>query len=233
MGNCLGGALKAAEAVSQALSENENKPESKQHVSSSAGRRDHDDSVVYSSLPPGAEQGTVRNVYDGDTLTLTDERRVRLLGIDTPEIKEGQPYAEEAKEYTKSRCDEKDVWLTFDGDREDHYGRLLAFVWVKADGGYLCVNEGIVAAGLASVYSPDSDSKTSNYDKLVALQKSAKEEKRGKWASFRNRTVVKTKNGSAYHVRSCEHLSGVVHLEEMTESEAMDRGLHACRTCLS
>jgi len=24
-----------------------------------------------------------------------------------------------------------------------------------------------------------------------------------------------------------------VHLEEMTESEAMDRGLHACRTCLS
>lgn len=59
--------------------------------------------AIHSSLPNDAEQHTVRNVYDGDTLTLTDERRVRLLGIDTPEIKENQPYAEEAKAYTKDR----------------------------------------------------------------------------------------------------------------------------------
>ena len=63
----------------------------------------HKSGAIHSSLPNDAEQHTVRNVYDGDTLTLTDERRVRLLGIDTPEIKEKQPYAEEAKAYTKDR----------------------------------------------------------------------------------------------------------------------------------
>ena len=63
----------------------------------------HKSGAIHSSLPNDAEQHTVRNVYDGDTLTLKDERRVRLLGIDTPEIKENQPYAEEAKAYTKDR----------------------------------------------------------------------------------------------------------------------------------
>ena len=45
----------------------------------------------YPTLPSGAQAVSVRNVYDGDTLTLVDERRVRLLGIDTPEIKQKQP----------------------------------------------------------------------------------------------------------------------------------------------
>jgi micrococcal nuclease len=155
------------------------------------------------------------------------------LGIDTPEIKEKQPFAEEAKEYTKSRCNKKDIWLAFEGDKEDHYGRLLAFVWVEEGGGYLCLNEGIVAAGLASVYAPNAQSKTSNYDKLLALQKKARQEKRGMHASSQDRRVVKTANGTAYHVRTCQHLSNVKHLEELHESEAMDLGLHACRTCLS
>ena len=70
--------------------------------------------AIYSSLPSGAEQYKVRNVYDGDTLTLIDERRVRLLGIDTPEIKEQQPFAQEAKAYTKDRCDKREIWLSYE-----------------------------------------------------------------------------------------------------------------------
>ena len=114
--------------------------------------------AIHASLPDDAEQHPVRNVYDGDTLTLIDERRVRLLGIDTPEIKEQQPFAQEAKAYTKDRCHKRDIWISFepDGEREDHYGRLLCFVWVPADSGdgYLCINEGIVEAGYARAYSP-------------------------------------------------------------------------------
>ena len=169
---------------------------------------------LHASLPDGAEKYHVRNVYDGDTLTLTDESRVRFLGIDTPEIKQKQPFAEEAKEYTKSRCDKKDVWLSFEGDKTDHYGRILAFVYVEQDGGYLCMNEGIVAAGLASVYAPNVQSKTKNYDKMIALQTKARAEGKGMWSKFQNRTVVKTANGAAYHIRSCEHLANIRNLQE-------------------
>jgi micrococcal nuclease len=237
MGNCLTSALTAIEATSEALENVQDQRQDNQHqqeqtdatTSSHVGGA----SPIYSSLPPGAEKHHVRNVYDGDTLTLTDESRVRFLGIDTPEIKAKQPFAEEAKEYTKSRCDKRDVWLSFEGDRNDHYGRLLAFVFVEEEGGYLCMNEGIVAAGLASVYAPNVQSKTKNYDKMIALQTKARAEGKGMWSKFQNRTVFKTANGAAYHIRSCEHLANIRNLHEMTETEAMDKGLHACRTCLS
>ena len=192
--------------------------------------------AVHSSLPSGAEKYTVRNVYDGDTLTLIDERRVRLLGIDTPEIKEQQPFAQEAKAYTKDRCDDKDIWISYEpgGEKEDHYGRLLCFVWVPAEGGdgYLCINEGIVEAGYARAYQPGKGKQLHNWDKMVELQSAARKEKRGVWEDFEDFEVVKTANGSAYHKRSCEHLSSVRNLTEMMASEAAEKGLHPCRTCL-
>lgn len=208
-----------------------------QAASATSGGGDAGSAGVHSQLPAGAEKYSVRNVYDGDTLTLVDERRVRLLGIDTPEIKENQPYAQEAKAYTKDRCHKKDIWLSYEpgGDKEDHYGRLLAFVWVPADNGdgYLCINEGIVAAGYATAYRPNTHTNFHNWDTLIALQKSARDNKRGMWSSFKDYSVVATKNGSAFHVRSCEHLSNSHNLISMQASAATDKGLHPCRTCLA
>jgi endonuclease YncB( thermonuclease family) len=195
-------------------------------------------SPYYSSLPSNAEKVTVRNVYDGDTLTLSDERRVRLLGIDTPEIKEKQAMSQEAKAHTKNLCGNgQSIWISFEGEskenREDHYGRLLAFVWVQKDGQYLCVNEGILAVGLANAYVPNSSTKLHNWDKMLALQSQARENHRGIWQSFQDATVFKTKNGSAYHQKTCEHLSGSYNLQELKVSEASAMGLHPCRTCMT
>ena len=193
--------------------------------------------AVHPSLPAGAEKHRVRNVYDGDTLTLTDERRIRLLGIDTPEIKDKQPFAQEAKAYTKALCDKKDVWISFDpgGDKADHYGRLLCFIFVPAEdgSGYLCVNEGIIAAGYAGAYHPGKGKHLHNWNKLVALQSQARKDKCGMWSTFQDILVVKTANGSAYHKRSCEHLSSVRNLTEMRASVATEKGLHPCRSCFS
>jgi micrococcal nuclease len=210
-------------------------PSTKGSVLSQAG--------VHKELPAGAELQTVRNVYDGDTLTLVDERRVRFLGIDTPEIKEQQAFAQEAKAYTKDLCGKnngnKQIWLTYDGDKKDHYGRLLAFVWVQHPSdnhknAYLCINEGIVAQGLATVYTPNlKKHRLHNWDTLVALQKEARAAKRGMWSTFRDYTVVKTANGAAFHKRSCQHISSVKHLTELSASKAGDMGLHPCRTCLA
>ena len=191
-------------------------------------------SPIYPSLPKGAQEYPVRNVYDGDTLTLEDERRIRFLGVDTPELKEKQPFAQEAKDYTKGHCHKKSIYLVSEG--KDHYDRILGWIYVQVDGGggggYLCVNEGLVAEGLAYAYTPKKDDRPFNWDKLVTLQSQARTSRKGVWKSFVDSDVVATANGSAYHKRSCEHLSNVKHLTEMKISEATDKGLHPCRTCL-
>lgn len=241
MGQCLSAAVKIVQEVAAESTEQQQQQQQQPHKpensaaangvpqSSSGGL-----SPVYPSLPKDAEPVEVRNVYDGDTLTLKDERRVRFLGIDTPEIKERQPFSQEAKAYTKDRCSDK-IWISFEPghEREDHYGRLLAFVWVKEGGGYLCVNEGIVAAGLASTYVPNQSSKLHNWDKLVTLQNQARAASRGMWKDFQDETVYKTTNGSAFHKRNCEHLSRSHNLTELKASEASAKGLHPCRTCMT
>lgn len=187
-------------------------------------------SPTYASLPQSAKKFRVRNVYDGDTLTLIDEQRVRLLGIDTPEMKPPQPFSKEAKEYTKSRCHQKDIWLLIDG--KDHYDRLLGHVFVQDRNGYLCINEGLVHEGFATAYTPKKTQKTFNWDKLLKLQSNARNSKRGMWHSFQDITVWKTYHGSAYHKKSCTHLSKSRNLQQLKISEALDQGLHPCRTCM-
>lgn len=192
-------------------------------------------SPVYGSLPQGAEKVCVRNVYDGDTLTLVDERRVRFLGIDTPELKQKQPFAQEAKAYTKNLCDKQEIWISYEPghEKKDHYGRLLCFVWVSQGQGYLCVNEGIVREGLGTSYTPRKDAKLHNWDKLIALQNQARAAKRGLWSTFKDFLVYKTANGSAYHKKDCSHLSRSKNLIQLKASEALTQGLHPCRTCLA
>ncbi|EJK54418.1 hypothetical protein THAOC_25957, partial [Thalassiosira oceanica] len=179
MGQCLSSATVPImkehfeEAIEDALATQEqqagNENSSPQHRPQ-GGRHDKS-AALYASLPSDAEKHEVRNVYDGDTFTLTNEKRVRLLGIDTPEIKEQQPFAQEAKAYTKDRCNKREVHLSFEpgSEREDHYGRLLCYVWVSADNGkHLCINEGIVEAGLARAYTPGKGG-TAQLGELVRL----------------------------------------------------------------
>jgi micrococcal nuclease len=192
---------------------------------------------TYKTLPPRTKSITVQHVYDGDTLTLSDKKRVRLLGIDCPELKAKQAFAEEAKEYTKSLCARQEIWLLTDG--EDSYGRLLGHVFVQrrgggaGGGGFLCVNEGLVQQGLAYVYSPTKTERSFNWEKLLHLQREARTNKRGVWKSFQDETVFKTGNGSAYHRRSCTHLAKSRNIHELKISAALDFGLHPCRTCLA
>lgn len=189
----------------------------------------------HKQLPADAKQYRVRNVYDGDTLTLIDERRVRLIGIDTPEIAERQPYAQEAKKYTRDYCHKKDIFLSFDpkGDKTDKYGRLVAYVWVAVDGGYLCVNEGIVAAGLATVYLATKEVKPRNFTQMLKLQKAARASGLGIWKNFKDYSVVVSRYGSAFHKPNCRHITNSRGVKTIQASDATDQGLHPCRTCLA
>lgn len=83
--------------------------------------------------PAVAELVTAARVIDGDTLRLEDGRRVRLIGIDTPEIgREGrasEPFAEQARERLQALVREPGLQLVVGQQAEDRYGRTLGHLF--------------------------------------------------------------------------------------------------------
>ena len=93
-------------------------------------------------------------VVDGDTIVLDRGERVRLIGVDTPElhhpVKPVQYFAREASEYLRSLVARRDVWLEYDQTRRDAYGRTLAYVFT-ADG--TLVNLRLIERGYGFAYT--------------------------------------------------------------------------------
>jgi micrococcal nuclease len=82
-------------------------------------------------IPSAATPATVEYVHDGDTLFLDDGRKVRLLGIDTPEVGEhAECYGDEATALLRSLLPEgSSVRVLADVQPLDQYGRSLLFVY--------------------------------------------------------------------------------------------------------
>jgi len=79
----------------------------------------------------------VLRVTDGDTIHVRyagTDTRVRLIGVNTPEVPwyggRGECFGVEAGLYARHRLSGKAVRLSFDVERRDRYGRLLAYVYV-------------------------------------------------------------------------------------------------------
>lgn len=91
---------------------------------------------------PSRAEGPFRvaSVTDGDTIRVTingQSTRVRLIGIDTPEITDprhpAQCFGQEASRRAHELLDGTQVWLEYDPSqsRHDRYGRTLAYVWLN------------------------------------------------------------------------------------------------------
>jgi len=86
-------------------------------------------------LPEGLERELVQvaGVHDGDSVRLADGRRVRLIGINAPELaREGrpaEPLANAAREELKKQLVQREVLLVQDQERHDHYGRTLGHLF--------------------------------------------------------------------------------------------------------
>jgi micrococcal nuclease len=102
---------------------------------------------------PPERRATLARVVDGDTLKLTDGTRVRLIGIDTPEVAHpGSPgdecFGPQATRETERLLHPGDrLRLVLDADHYDQYGRLLAYVYRAADD--LFVNARLLDRGYA------------------------------------------------------------------------------------
>jgi endonuclease YncB( thermonuclease family) len=121
-------------------------------------------------------------VFDGDTLALTDGRRVRLLGINTPEIgRDGEPtepFAREAEELLRRFAGPGTrLRLRLDKERFDRYGRLLAHVF--RDGGDN-LQARLLGAGYATtLVVPPNEWSMGCYG---AVEASARERRLGIWS---------------------------------------------------
>lgn len=83
-----------------------------------------------------SEISTIRYIHDGDTLHLKSGRKVRLIGINTPELarnnKPAEPFALQAKQSLQSLfATDKTIALIYGKDKIDRYGRLLAHAFTQ------------------------------------------------------------------------------------------------------
>jgi micrococcal nuclease len=142
--------------------------------------------LVYALVSPkgSSDSAIVARVVDGDTIKLDNGESVRYLGIDTPETvhpdKPVECYGPEATEANKQLVEGKKVRLEKDVTDRDAYGRLLRYVYV--DGVF--VEAELVRGGYGYVYSRQPDVKY--LKQLAALEREAKEKRRGLWSACRS-----------------------------------------------
>ena len=136
-------------------------------------------------------EAVVLRVVDGDTIIVAlnnQEERIRMIGVDAPESvslneEENTVWGQSASEYTKSVLEPgTKIWLTFDIEERDQYGRRLAYIWLDSDTENLnhlfqkqLIEEGYA---LAIRYEPN----TKYAAELYATMEGAISARKGLWA---------------------------------------------------
>jgi micrococcal nuclease len=139
-----------------------------------------------SARPSGRLSARVARVVDGDTIVIRiarDDETVRYIGVDTPEsVKPNTPvecFAKQAARFNRDLVDGRTVVLTFDRERRDRYGRLLAYV----DVGGRSVNAALISGGYARTLAIEPN--TSRAGRLSLLEDRAQAQGRGLWSACR------------------------------------------------
>lgn len=141
-------------------------------------------------IPADAFEMTVESVHDGDTLratvsepnavvTDTASTRVRLIGLDTPEISPAECWGAEATaRLTALTPPGSTIWVAPDREMLDRYGRHLLYVWTP-DGRF--VNAELVSQGDGTVmiFAPN----TGHEQLLRTLEADASAAGRGLWGA--------------------------------------------------
>lgn len=127
-------------------------------------------------------------VADGDTFDIDvpdrdrSTTRIRLWGVDTPEIGHGggtsMYFGDEAKRFAEERLRDREVFVVLSPTKSrDKYGRLLAFVYMEKDGrmfNQMLIEDGFGYADLRFDHPFDDD--------FLAAEKRARSERHGLWA---------------------------------------------------
>jgi len=187
-------------------------------------------------LTLSAAKTYVKQVYDGDTLSLSTREQVRYIGVDAPEIghqgDKSDFLAHESRNLNANLVQGKPVRLEFDQERNDHYGRLLAYVFLE--NGEM-VNEVLVRKGLARVLPKPPNLKY--FSLMLDAQRKAMAEKVGIWQKEPERPENHYMGNSAsyrFHRPGCslgKAVSGRHRVRFESTYKAYWEGYSPCRQC--
>ena len=132
----------------------------------------------------------VAHIYDGDTVRLKDGRKLRFIGINTPEIgydgEPLEPLAEEARQALIALlADNRRLALRYGAERNDRYGRLLAHVFLPDQRN---LQQQLLRQGLAASIAVGEN--RANFDCYLSAEREAGQQ--GIWSLPRFQGVATT-----------------------------------------
>jgi micrococcal nuclease len=124
---------------------------------------------------------SIVSVADGDTVTVLIDRKeekVRLIGIDAPELGQ-KPWGRKSKQYMEDllRASGWKVRLEYDVERRDKYGRILAYIRTTDE---RIINLLMVKGGYAMLFTVPPNVRYVN--ELTAAQTEARSNDLGIWS---------------------------------------------------
>ena len=135
-------------------------------------------SVTSAGVPAGAVGAELTKHTDGDTFYLSGIGKVRLIGIDTPEVYgERECFGRQASRFVERTVPVgARVRYRLGVEERDRYGRALAYVWLR-NGRFL--NRMLVAQGFAQPLTVPPN--VEYEDLFVRAARRAREAERGLW----------------------------------------------------
>lgn len=140
------------------------------------------------------ESVKVTRITDGDTVTVEGKdgrsRKVRILGVDSPEMPlNGNPaeyYALEAKAFTEKTLLNRTVYLERDNSDTDDYGRQLRYIWLDDPGRITAeaiarsnFSAQLISGGYAAAYRSGDDNKYRSL--FLGYETDARTARKGMW----------------------------------------------------
>ncbi len=133
--------------------------------------------------PRQLEAARLERVVDGDTVQLRGGERVRLIGLNAPELAhDGRPAEPLAARSKQALADllprDRDIYLQPGAKPRDHYGRRLAHLFLRRDGGSIEAEQLRRGLGFQVALPPD----TTHADCLARAEGEARKQRLGVWA---------------------------------------------------
>lgn len=178
---------------------------------------------------------SVSKIWDGDTVVLVDNRTVRYIGIDTPELNIGdqaeEPFSRAAKRFNSDLVLRKRIRMEFDRVEKDRYGRWLGYLFLE-DG--LFVNEALVRKGLAFVLPSGLNDKYRQ--QLLLAQNRAMDDHTGIWSLLveKDGKYIGNRHSGRFHQPDCpsaRKISASRWICFSSKEQAFRKGYAPCRRC--